>query len=85
MGYIQEKTIAAVDYALKKLNLEYDPTYSPRFRRFIKWFGYSAIPTIFSFASMIVMLVIFTGLETSIGFQKTAIMLLVLIWVRLSK
>lgn len=67
------------------MNVDTDPIYTPRFKKFIRWFGYSAIPFVFNIATILVMLFLFNIAYNKIGFERTAIVLLVLIWTKVRR
>jgi hypothetical protein len=85
MGYIADRTTIAVDEIFKRMKVDTDPLYTPRFRKFIRWFGYSAIPFIFTVATFIVMVWLFNRIYGGIGFERTIIVLLVLLWLKEKK
>jgi hypothetical protein len=74
----EKYTASAMDRIVAQFKIDTDPIYSPRFRKGIKWFGYSLIPAILSFATVIIMFLIFFRIYGSLGFEKTVITLLVL-------
>lgn len=82
MGFITDRTTLTVDEIFKRMNIDTDPIYTPRFRRFIKWFGYSLIPFIFNIATIIVAIYLFNKIMVRVGFEATVITLLVLIWLK---
>jgi hypothetical protein len=82
MGWIADRTTVAVDDIFRRMNIDTDPIFTPRFRKFIKWLGYSAIPFIFNISSIIVKIWLFTKAYNLFGFEKTVIVLLVLIWAK---
>jgi len=55
-------------------NLDDDPIYTPRFKRFIKWFGYKLNPFILHIASFIILIWIFNRINTNYGFERVVIL-----------
>jgi hypothetical protein len=81
MSWITDITDRAVDQILVRMNVDTDPIFTPGFRKFIRWFGYRAIPFIFNVATFIVMVYLFNKILDKIGFEKTVVILLVLLLV----
>jgi len=51
-------------------NLDDDPIYTPKFKRFIKWFGFKLNPFILNIASFIILIWILNRINTNYGFEK---------------
>jgi len=60
-------------------NLDTDPIFSPRFKRFIKWFGYKFNPALLKIASFIILIWIFNKIYTNYGIEKLVIIAFVII------
>jgi len=67
------------DKIIKKYNIDFDPIYTPRFKKFIKWFGYDLIPTIMNFTSFIILAKIFFTIESKSGIETVLIISLIMI------
>ena len=60
-------------------NIDDDPIYSSRFKRFIKFIGYTLNPAILSIASFIILIWIFNRINTNYGFERMVIVAMVII------
>jgi hypothetical protein len=85
MSWITDITDRVVDQILVRMNVDTDPIFTQGFRKFIRWFGYKAIPFILNIASFIVMIFIFNKVLATIGFEKTVVILLVLLYLKSPK
>jgi hypothetical protein len=57
------------DRIFKWFNIDTDPTYSPKFRRFVRFFGTKVIPTIFNIAIFFLLFYIFTSIARNKGIE----------------
>lgn len=64
-------------------DIENDPIYSDKFKRRLRWFGYTGIPAFLNFVSIILFFIIFFRIYASAGFEKTVIILLLVIVITL--
>lgn len=85
MSWITDITDRAVDQILVRMNIDTDPIFTVGFRKFIRWFGYKAIPFVLNIASFIVMVFIFNKVLAAVGFEKTVVLLLVLLYLKAQK
>lgn len=65
------------------LDLDDKKKYSERFRKIIKWWGLKASPFILNITSIILLFYIFFRIYARSGFEKTAIILLLIIIITL--
>lgn len=59
-------------------NVDTDPIYTPRFKKFIKFIGYKLNPFILSIASFIILIWIFNRINNVYGIEKVLILGLVI-------
>jgi len=67
------------DKIMDKWNVDTDPIYSTRFKKFIKFLGYSLFPFILSVASFIIMIVILNRIYDMSGMKGVVIIGLTII------
>lgn len=60
-------------------NIDTDPIFSTRFKKFIKWVGYTFNPFVLSIASFIILVWIFNRINTNYGIEKVLILGFVII------
>jgi len=56
-----------------------DPIYTPRFKKFIKWFGYTFSPFVMNIASFIILFWIFKRVNANYGIEMAVILGFVII------
>ena len=81
----EEITRKNTDKIIKKHNIDTDPIFTPRFRKFIKWFGYTFIPMMMGFASFIVLAKILFALKDRMGIDGVIVIGLIMIIFSLRK
>lgn len=83
MGYFED--IAKNIYGRIELwfDIENDPIFSPRFRKAMKWVGYTGIPAFLSIVTIILFFYIYFRIYGKIGFEKTVVSLLIIIVITL--
>lgn len=59
-------------------NLDTDPIYTPKFKKFIKFIGYTLNPFILNIASFIILIYIFNRINTNYGMEKVFIVAMVI-------
>jgi len=69
----------AMDRIVLFFELEDETKYSKRFKKFIFWMGYKFTPAVISIASAIILFVIAFKIYNKSGFEKTIVILMVLI------
>jgi len=69
----------ATDRIFDYFDLFTDGKYPPRFKKFLEWYGYKFQPVLLSFASTIIMFIIFFRIYDRVGFEKVIIILLILV------
>jgi len=62
------------DKILFYFNVESDPLYSERARKFFRWFGYKLIPFILNIASFFILLTIFNRIAKNYGMTKLLVL-----------
>lgn len=60
-------------------DVENDPIYSPKFKKRLRWIGYTAIPTFLNIVSIVMLFYIFFRIYNNSGFEKTVVILLLII------
>jgi hypothetical protein len=69
----------ATDRVFDYFDVFTDGKYPKKFRKFLEWYGYKFQPVFLSFASTLILFWIFLRVFDRIGFEKTIIILMVLI------
>lgn len=58
------------DRLFERMQIDTDPIYSERFKKFLRWLGYHFNPFLMSFASFLVLLWMFNRVVESFGIEK---------------
>lgn len=75
----EEMAKKQMDKIFIKFNIETDPIYTPRFRKFIKFVGYKVVPAILQITTIIVLFWIMFKIYNRSGFEKVMIILNIII------
>jgi len=75
----EEYSKKIMDKIVLHFNLDEDPIYPEKFKKFIKWFGYKGMPFILSITTIIVVFWIMFKIYDREGFERVIILLLILI------
>jgi hypothetical protein len=73
----------ATDRVFNYFDVFVDGNYPPKFRKFLEWYGYKFQPFLLNISSMIIFFWIFLRIFDRVGFEKTAIILLMIIIITL--
>lgn len=63
------------DRVMTKMEIESNPMYSSRFRKFARWWAYKVPPILSGIASFIIMIWLFSRIETKYGMNKVIIVI----------
>ena len=75
----EEYSKKIMDKIVKHFDLDNDPIYPEKFKKFIKWFGYKGMPFILSIATILVLFWIMFRIYDRSGFERVIIIMLILI------
>ena len=76
---LEEWSKKKTDEIFTWFNLDTDPIFSPRFKRFIKWLGYKFNPFVLQVAGFIILLWIFNKIYVGAGMDKLMIVFMVIV------
>lgn len=68
-----------MDKVFAHYNIDTDPIYSNQFRKGIRWFAYKFSPFVLNIASFIILVWILNKINTAVGFEKTIIVVSVIV------